>query len=385
MLQNYIQLCNLFNEHLSVFNIDYIIQHVIYNVGETQFRRGGDWDSLNQFSLNFDQESISTARHYKVYIDGKSPSPKDTIIDDVYLRDILFRDFKFSWETISGRSDSEVCDESYKEALNALPSKYDRDMHIKYFIWKATPYFKESQENRDVIDKLANKILKPSKYINFSEIEFHGIYYDVLDFNSKYFFYNLRLKSTKGVFGNLTYYHDYTFYLSYKQRINIPEYLYIPSLPEKAVISVISKGVFNNLPNIESIKIPASVRKIEWSFWECKSLVEIEVNPANKYYTSLDGVLYSKDCKRLIAYPNNKGDEYIVPLGVEIIENCSFKDCDNLKSLILPASIKKIGLNALYRCIGLQQVICEFSKSAVVNEGFWGDHKMGHLQWIYRE
>ena len=385
MLQNYTQLFNLFKEHLGVFNLDYIIQHIIYNLGETQFRRGGDWDSRNWFSLNFDQESISFAQEYKVCIDGKAPSPKETLINDEYLRDILFKDYEFSWETIRGRNDYDVCDESYENAIKTLPSKYDRDMHIKYFIWRSTLYFKESLENRVIIDKLANEILKPSHYINFSEIEFHGIYYDVLDFNAKYSFHNLRLKSTKGVLGNLQYYHEYTFYREYKQLINLPEYFYIPSLPKRAVISEISKGVFNNLPNIRSIRIPASVTKIEWSFWECKNLVEIDVSIANEHYTSIDGVLYSKDCKRLIAYPNNKGEEYRVPIGVEIIENCAFKDCDNLKSLILPASIKKIGLNALYRCVNLQQVTCEFSKSSFINEGFWGEHKMEHLQWFYKE
>ena len=63
---------------------------------------------------------------------------------------------------------------------------------------------------------------------------------------------------------------------------------------------------------LESFHITKSVKSIgELVFLFCTQLTEITVDPENEYFTSVDGVLYSKDKTRLMAYPPGRsGDSY---------------------------------------------------------------------------
>lgn len=57
----------------------------------------------------------------------------------------------------------------------------------------------------------------------------------------------------------------------------------------------------------------------------CNTMREFEVDPENKWFTAVDGVLFSKDLKRLIAYPCAKGiDTYRVPEGCIYIDSYAF-------------------------------------------------------------
>lgn len=72
-------------------------------------------------------------------------------------------------------------------------------------------------------------------------------------------------------------------------------------------------------------------------------LTAIQVEAGNPYYTSKDGVLFSKDMKKLIAYPSGKqGAHYTVPDGVEIVFDDAFCGCDNLTDVTIPASVYDI-------------------------------------------
>ena len=143
------------------------------------------------------------------------------------------------------------------------------------------------------------------------------------------------------------------------------------------------KAFLNHFMRVEKIILPSTIRKIDWSFWHCRKLKTIEVDNENKYYSSIDGVLYSKDHKVLYAYPNMHGCIYEVPDGVEIIEKCAFKDCTNIEMLILPATIKQIKLNAFYRATNLKKVVCACRIEDFVNEGFYGEYGDVNPQWFY--
>lgn len=70
------------------------------------------------------------------------------------------------------------------------------------------------------------------------------------------------------------------------------------------------------------------------------SLTTIEVEEGNKKLCSEDGVLYDKDKKRLLVYPQKKGtEEFTIPEGVENInENICYNK--NIKKIIVPSSVK---------------------------------------------
>ena len=108
--------------------------------------------------------------------------------------------------------------------------------------------------------------------------------------------------------------------------------------------------------------------------WECNNPRIFEVDENSKYFTTIDGVLFSKDKKTLVAFPRRDEDfEYTIPDGVtrigegafegqkhltsmiipdsiEKIDDYAFIQCTSLKELKLPASLKKIGINIFYGC-----------------------------------
>ncbi len=85
----------------------------------------------------------------------------------------------------------------------------------------------------------------------------------------------------------------------------------------------------------------------EGAFTGFTGLVNFDVDFNNANFKSVDGVLFDKDMKILISYPDNKADEeYTVPEGVEAIADFAFDNCLNLKKINLPESLRKIGRSA---------------------------------------
>ena len=136
----------------------------------------------------------------------------------------------------------------------------------------------------------------------------------------------------------------------------IPETAKDESLRKEYIVTDIAKGAFDCVSDVIEIHIPKTITKIKWSFWECANLQRFVVSPNNKKYCAVDGVLYSKDKKVLIAYPNAKGSKYKVPNGVEKIANCAFKNT-SIEHITVPATLQRIGQNAFYGCGQLEWII----------------------------
>ena len=115
--------------------------------------------------------------------------------------------------------------------------------------------------------------------------------------------------------------------------------------------------------HITRIYIGADVRSIgEAAFTNLWNLKEYRVDEANEYYVSVDGVLFTKDMKTLVAYPPARGEgdtvdaDYDIPDGVEILaDNCFYK-CDRLHNVTIPEGVKEIGRMAFFKCYGLNLV-----------------------------
>ncbi len=85
---------------------------------------------------------------------------------------------------------------------------------------------------------------------------------------------------------------------------------------------------------LRTIRIPASVTSIgDIAFSLCYNLTEIEVDPANPNYTSIDGGLYSKDMKTLIQCPAGKSGIVTVPESVTAISQNAFAMCANITAI----------------------------------------------------
>ena len=114
-------------------------------------------------------------------------------------------------------------------------------------------------------------------------------------------------------------------------------------------ITHIGWGAFDACMKLESIEIPYSVNTIEEAaFLRCYSLLNIKVAPENSVYASIDGVLYTKDLTKLVAYPAGKTEKtFSVPQGVtEIFKAFTYNQ--NLEIINLPNSIISISNMFLY-------------------------------------
>ena len=131
----------------------------------------------------------------------------------------------------------------------------------------------------------------------------------------------------------------------------------------KPVLGVRAYAV-NADENAEELVIGPFVRYIaETAFYNAKKLTRVTVDPANEWFKDVDGVLFTKDGKRLLLYPACYGqtpadvegqftypEAYTVPEGVERIETFAFLKNAHLRDLTLPDTLKEIGDMTFFDC-----------------------------------
>ena len=110
----------------------------------------------------------------------------------------------------------------------------------------------------------------------------------------------------------------------------------------------IGPGAFQRT-GVEEFNIPENVESIAATFISSSNLSRINVDSNNKYFTSVDGILFDKDSTRLIKYPENRdGSSYEVPNTVNTIDANAFGSCKNLQTIVIADSVEKIGDSAFY-------------------------------------
>ena len=125
-------------------------------------------------------------------------------------------------------------------------------------------------------------------------------------------------------------------------------------------VITIGHGAFNGCAKLVSIAIPASVSSIgDYAFYYCYSLSAINVAADNSIYCSKNGVLFTKDMTKMVAYPGGKQGDYKIPNSVTSIEVGTFFECRALTAITIPNTISSIGSSAFTNCKGLVSVVCE--------------------------
>ncbi len=109
---------------------------------------------------------------------------------------------------------------------------------------------------------------------------------------------------------------------------------------------------------LKRVFIPQNVGDIrEMTFTGCKGLEEIEVDNNNTSYFSKDGVLYSSGYQILVQYPvAKKESSYRVIDGTSSIGSGAFHSCLNIKSVIMPKTLKTIDGESFYGCVNLEEI-----------------------------
>lgn len=140
-------------------------------------------------------------------------------------------------------------------------------------------------------------------------------------------------------------------------------------LPEG--LEKIGANAFCGCESITSIRIPASVKKMSGSCFAGCNITAYEVDNDNPYYVAIDGVIYTKDLRTLVAFPSAYPVRHFkVPDGTEIIGYAAFMN-SNIDYVDLPDGLTTINKKAFNEskilCIDLPGTV-----KKVKNKAFYG-------------
>ena len=136
-------------------------------------------------------------------------------------------------------------------------------------------------------------------------------------------------------------------------------------------VTSIGDYVFAGCESLTSVEIPDSVTSIgDYAFSGCNKLKTIEASSSNVNFQTIDGVLFTKDGKTLLAVPGGKEGKYAVPNSVTSIGNAAFGGCASLISVEIPDSVTSIGDLAFELCGSLTSVVIPESVTSVGEGAF---------------
>lgn len=132
---------------------------------------------------------------------------------------------------------------------------------------------------------------------------------------------------------------------------------HLTSVAIPSSVVTIEEGAFSQCSRLTSVTIPSSVSEINRNvFVGCNKLKIIDVDEHNASFTSLDGVLYSKDLTRIIRFPEGMQGSYSIPNTVTTIGYGAFYSCDGLTGVTIPTSVIIIDDHAFGGCHNLTSV-----------------------------
>lgn len=132
----------------------------------------------------------------------------------------------------------------------------------------------------------------------------------------------------------------------------------IPNEYEGVPVTEIADFAGCNLESVEFIAIGKNVEKIGvWAFENNQKLKAFSVDKENTEFCSVDGVLFTKDMKTLLFYPNSRSSEYVIPDSVETLRAKSFYKCSSLEKLTLSENLTRIEDKVFFRCSAMTDVI----------------------------
>lgn len=132
-------------------------------------------------------------------------------------------------------------------------------------------------------------------------------------------------------------------------------------------------SVFSDCTSVKTIVIPNSLKNVDGYSFECMpALKNIVLAKDNPNFVFIDGVLYSKDRKRLIRYLPKRESTFEVPQSVRTIDKMAFRNCRHLEEIILHDSIREIDCFAFEHCTKLKKIVLSSKLKKLGNNTFFG-------------
>lgn len=171
-----------------------------------------------------------------------------------------------------------------------------------------------------------------------SKVDINGDLYTVINIDNNAFYYNENLTS-----------------------VTIPN----------SVINI-GETAFAYCTELTSVTIPESVTAIgNGPFAGCIYLLDINVEGANPAYTSVDGVLFTKDLTTLVQHPAGRDGAYEIPQGVEIIGDYAFDNNLKLESVTISGTVTTIGYRSFFNCPSLTSLTIGESVTTIGYAAFY--------------
>ena len=122
--------------------------------------------------------------------------------------------------------------------------------------------------------------------------------------------------------------------------------------------------VFRWADKIKEISIPAKVSKI-YNINSLKGLTKVSVDPNNNQYCSIDGVIYTKDAKVLLACPLAYQGAVKVADSTTTIKAGAMIGCTNITSVDLPRTMELFSFREFSKMPQLESINIRSTKPAV--------------------
>ncbi len=134
---------------------------------------------------------------------------------------------------------------------------------------------------------------------------------------------------------------------------NVTRIIFVPGAKTGAytvptTVNEIYDYAFKDAKKLTSITFPKNFLNtfdIDDRLGNCDSLTSLNFADTNKNYTTVNGIVYSKDMSSLLYVPNAKSGSYTIPDSVKSIESRAFYNCSKLTSIIFPDSLTQINFN----------------------------------------
>lgn len=107
-------------------------------------------------------------------------------------------------------------------------------------------------------------------------------------------------------------------------------------------VKMIRRDAFANDVLIERMTIPSSIESFPFDLWSLDNVKDVTILKGNLEWTTVDGILFNRDCTTLMRYPKNKQDScYMIPDTVLKIKDDAFEGCSRLINITYNQSNKE--------------------------------------------
>ena len=137
-------------------------------------------------------------------------------------------------------------------------------------------------------------------------------------------------------------------------------------------VTSLGSGVFEDSKSLTHVTLPASLTSIDENpFSYCSQLTEINVSPENSEFSTVDGILYTKNLDKIIAYPGGREGDFIIPDSVEDLGIDAFGGCYDLTGVTISSNVRTIGERAFFGCSSLQEIVIPEGVTSIGDDAFY--------------